>query len=146
MHVPPEVADKFFEKDFNRGAVLATEMFFSDGTTRKKYLVVLNQHPADSETLLFLTTSKVDFYEKHSGLLDCIKVEVGTLPFFPLVTIINCRQVQPMPRAELKKRFREGKLIFLGNLPQNILEKIDQIVAASRLISVRHKKAILGWK
>ena len=119
-------------------------MHFHSGVTKKKYLIVLNQNPADSETLLFLTTSQVDFFKKNPSFKDHIIINAGVVPFFPLETVINCNGVQCMGRAELKKRYREKKLDIVGNLPKEIIEKIDKIVSVSRYISPRHKKAILG--
>ena len=146
MHVSPDVLDKLFEKYFVRGAVLATEMHFHSGVSKKKYLVVLNENPAESETLLFLTTSQLEFFKKHPAFKDHIIIKAGTVSFFSLETVINCNGVQCMGRIELKKRYQEKKLDIVGNLPAEIMEKINGIVASSRQISLRHKKIILGWK
>lgn len=142
MHVSPEDLDKLFEKYFKRGVVLATEIHFYSGVSKKKYLIALNQNAQDSESLLFLTTSKVDFFKRHPSFKDHISISAGQLPYFPLETVIDCHGVQCMGRG----RYRERKLDIVGDLPKEILEQIDQIVAASRYISLRHKKDILGWK
>ena len=144
MHVSPDVLDKLFEKCFQRGAVLATEMHFHTGISKKKYLIVLNQNPADAETLLFLTTSKIEFFKRSPSFKDHIIIDAGLLPFFPLDTAINCHGVQCMGRAELKRKYQDRKLEIAGNLPAEIMTRIDQIVAISRNISPRHKKIILG--
>jgi len=145
MDVPPHVLEQTFESDFRRGAILSTEMQFRDGTSRKKFIIVLNKHPADSDTLLFLTTSKIEFYNKYPTV-DHIRIEANQLPCFSLTTVINCREVFPMKRSELKRRYRESLLKFEGCLSTAIMEQVDQRVVASRLISSRHKKAILGWQ
>ena len=52
MHVSPDALDKLFEK----------------------YLVILNENPAESETLLFLTTSQLEFFKKHPTFKDSLSV------------------------------------------------------------------------
>ena len=144
MHVSSHDLEGFFERYFERGLVLGTEMHFGSGISKKKYLIVLNQNPAESETLLFMTTSQTDFYKKNPSFKDHIILAPGELPFFLLETVINCHGVHGMSRAELRKRYLERKLDIVGNLPTELMEQIDQIVASSRYISPRHKKAILG--
>ncbi|MBI3314057.1 MAG: hypothetical protein HYZ83_07460 [Candidatus Omnitrophica bacterium] len=144
MDVSPNNLDKLFERYFNRGAVLSTEMHFHSGISKKKYLIVLNQNPAESETLFFLTTSKLEFFQTNPSFKDHLVIKPGTVPFFPLETVINCNGVQAMGRGELKRRYREKQLGIVGHLPKDIMVEIDQMVRASRYISPRHKKAILG--
>ena len=144
MEVPAQAADHVFEKEFVRGAVLLTEMQFPNGTKKSKYIIVLNKTPADSATLLFLTTSQTDFYNRHQGL-DHVRLQANSLSCFPKETIIDCRKIWPMDRVSLKKRYQQGTLKFVGLLPQNYVEQIDRLVTSSRFISLRHKKAILGW-
>ena len=146
MEIPPDTSHKIFEKEFKRGVVLSTVMRFRDGQSKKKYLIVINNQPSDSETLYFLTTSKVDFFFKHPHILDRVKIEANALPFFPLLTIIDCRQVYYISREELKTKFQKGILIFEGILPVVVMAQIDQIVAQSRLISPRDRILILGWQ
>ncbi|MDP3722760.1 MAG: hypothetical protein Q8R91_04600 [Candidatus Omnitrophota bacterium] len=109
-----------------------------------KYLVVLNKHPADSPTLLFLTTSQVKYYDLFPHI-DHIRIKPNTLAFFPKETILDCREVLSMERADLKRRYQEAALKVVGVLPQDYLDQIDRLVASSRFISMRHKKMILGW-
>ena len=146
MRISPADLEKLFERLFKRGAVIFTQMYFSDGTSKRKYLIVLNHDPAEPETLLFLTTSKVGFYEQNPSFREHIKIKAGVCDFFASETVINCRGVQSMPRAMLKKRYLEKKLNIVGELPSEIMGEIDKIVTVSRFIMPRHKKAILGWK
>ncbi len=146
MEIPPDTSHRIFEKEFKRGAVLSTIMRFREGSSKKKYLIVLNNQPADSETLLFMTTSKTDFFQKHPYISDHIKIEANALPIFPLLTIIDCRQVYYIRKAELKTKFQNGILSFEGVLSTQIMAKIDQVVAESRLISPRDRILILGWQ
>jgi hypothetical protein len=108
MDLPSPITDEVFEREFKRGAVLSTEMVFpKTGERKREYIIVLNQNPADAEALLFLTTSKTAYYDKHP-MADHIRIAVGTLPFFILETIINCQEVFAINRSDLKIRFRSN--------------------------------------
>ena len=144
MEVPSQTADQVFEKEFARGAVLITEMQFPSGTRKLKYLVVLNHHPVDVTTLLFLTTSRTDYYDRFPHG-DHLRIKPNTLTFFPKETILDCREVFSMEREDLKRRYQEAALKFVGALPQDYMDQIDKVIASSRFISKRHKKLILGW-
>ena len=144
MEIPPRISDETFEREFIRGAILSTQMVFESGERKQKFIIVLNKPPVDSESLFFLTTSQTAFYDKHPQV-DHVRISVGGVPCFPLETVIDCREVYQLPRPDLKERYRQGILKFAGNLPAEIMGRIDQIVAASRFISPRHKKIILGW-
>ncbi len=146
MEIPPDTSHRIFEIEFKRGAVLSTVMRFREGSPKKKYLIVLNNQPSDSESLLFLTTSKIEFFQKHPQVSDQIKIEANASAIFSLPTIIDCRQVYSILRAELKTKFRNGILSFEGVLSAEIMTKIDQVVAESRLISPRDRILILGWQ
>ncbi len=144
MEVSSKASDQVFEKEFARGVVLITEMRFPSGTQKLKYIVVLNHHPADSTTLLFLTTSQTDYYDRFP-YVDHIRIKPNTVAFFPKETVLDCREVLSMERADLKRRYQEVALKFVGVLPQEYMDQIDQLVASSRFISRRHKKMILGY-
>lgn len=143
IDIPHRIADEIFEREFVRGSILSTSWQFGH-SVKTKYLIVLNREPKDMDILLFMTTSKTAFYDKHLTM-DHIRIKANELPIFKRETIIDCRKVHPVPRGELKKRFLEAFLRFEGTLPPDKMAHIDQIVAQSRFISFIHKKAILGW-
>ena len=143
MEVSSKASDQIFEKEFARGVVLITEMRFPSGAQKLKYLVVLNHHPADSTTLLFLTTSQIGYYDRFPHV-DHIRIKPNTLAFFPKETVLDCREVLSMAREDLKRRYQEATLKFVGALPKEYMDQIDRLVALSRVISRRHKKMILG--
>lgn len=143
MEVSSKAPDQVFEQEFVRGAVLITEMRFQSGTRKLKYIVVLNKYPADSTTVLFLATSQTDYYDRFPHV-DHIRIKPSTFTFFPKETVLDCREVFSMERKDLKRRYQEAALKFVGALPQECMDQIDQLVASSRFISRRHKKMILG--
>ena len=108
-----------------------------------KYIVVLNKHSADSTTVLFLTTSQTDYYDRFPHV-DHIRIKPNTFTFFPKETVLDCREVFSMERKDLKRRYQEAALKFVGALSQECMDQIDRLVASSRFISRRHKKMILG--
>lgn len=144
MEVPARSVDQVFENTLTRGAVLITEMHFPSGTRKVKYLVVLNHDVADCTTLLFLTTSQTSYYDRFPHV-DHLRIKPNTLPFFSKETILDCREVFSLEREDLKRRYRQATLKFVGILPQGYMDRIDRLVASSRFISMRHKKMILGW-
>lgn len=102
MDIPRHVSDEVFEREFKRGIVIRTELRFKQGQTKSKYLIVLNRNPAESDTLLFMTTSKTEFYDKYPHV-DHLRIRPSETPFFKLETIIDCRQIYEFSRNELKK-------------------------------------------
>ena len=72
------------------------------------------------------------------------KVEKGSLEFFPLRTVINCREILSLPRADIEEKAGQRRIEVAGDLPGEILSQIDRIVAASKLITPTDKKRILG--
>ena len=143
MEVSSKVTDQIFEKEFVRGGVLITEMRFPSGARKLKYIVVLNKNPADSPTLLFLTTSQTDYYDRFP-YVDHIRIQSNMLSFFPKETILDCREVFVLDREDLKRRYREAAPKFVGALPQEYMDRIDKIVVASRTIAIRYTTQILG--
>jgi hypothetical protein len=144
MEIASRAIDQIFENEFIRGTVLLTELQFHSGVKKQKFIIVLNKIPSDPDTLLFITTSQTDFFDRHPAV-DHIRLEANALPCFSKGTVIDCREVWSIDRMILKRRYREGTLKFVGVLPMAYLENIDRLVASSRFISLRHKKAILGW-
>ena len=143
MDVPAQHLDRAFDEALIRGAVLRTDVQFTSGT-KPKYLIVLNHDPHDADSLVFLTTSHVAFYDKHPQV-DHIRVRAGELSCFPVETVINCREVEVFSRAALKVKYRRQLLDFRGQLPQPLLDNIDRFVVNSRVIPLRFKRLIMGW-
>jgi len=139
------LCDGIFERELKQGSVLRTKIQFADGTERNKFLIILNQDPATDPTLFFLTTSRLDFYQKHPNFnKDIICIKAGQLSFFPKETIIDCRNVNKKYRVDLKENFRKGVLVFAGSLPEETVEEMKRIIAQSFFIAKRDKDMILG--
>ena len=147
MQLPPEALKKLFFARLKRGCVVKAPVHFhGTGDTKEKFLVLLNQdHGAVDPLFFFVTSSKLAFYERNPALqADAVFIEPDTLQFFPLRTVINCREVHSFPKADVEELAGQRRIEVVGALPQAMVEQIDRIVAASKLISPADKKRILA--
>ncbi|MFB0519171.1 MAG: hypothetical protein ACETWC_07820 [Acidobacteriota bacterium] len=139
---PAEAFDTVFRNALKRGAIILTEKEFED-ISKPKFFITLNKDPSLDDIYFFTTTSKTDFYNKHPRFeSDIIRIQAGEISCFNIETIIICREVHSFAKNELMKRFREGKLKFKDNLPNNILIKLDEIIRRSKLLSKNIKRII----
>lgn len=67
----------------------------------------------------------------------------GTVPFFPVATAIQCREVHSVDFSYLAERYAEGKLAFVGELPPAIMAEIDSILTASPYLALATAREIL---
>ena len=145
IDVPAGVSDDVFDRELKRGTVIRTQYRFPDGSTRNKYLIVLNHNVSGPAIIFVFTTSRTEFYKKYPQFnLDILALPAGTVSFFAKETVIDCRQVHKLSRNQLKRNFQEGLLQFAGELSASYLTKVDQIIRKSRFISPNDKKYILG--
>lgn len=139
---PPEAFDTVFRNALNRGAIILTEIEFED-ISKPKFFITLNKDPSLDYIYFFITTSKTSYYDKHPEFKsEIIRIKLGEISCFNVETVIDCREVHSFAKNELMKRFREGKLKFKDNLPNNILNKLDEIINRSKLLSPKIKKII----
>ncbi len=125
-----------------RGAIiLLKNVCLDDGKTHNKYIVVLNSSSTFATILFVLTTSKVDFYNRHANL-PVVRIPSNKLACFPLETIIDCREVRTIARADLLNRYREDKIEYVDRLDNSILDTIVCTVCTSRTVSEETKKQI----
>lgn len=147
MQLPPEALKKLFFARLKRGCVVKAPVHFQGtGDTKEKFLVLLNQdHGAVDPLFFFVTSSKLAFFERNPALqADAVFIEPGTLTFFPLRTVINCREIHSFPKGDVEELAGQRRIEVVGDLPTAMLEQIDRIVAVSKLISPADKKRILA--
>ena len=136
IDVPASISDNIFDGELKRGTVIRTQYQFPDGSTRNKYLIVLNQNVSGPTIIFVFTTSRTEFYKKYPQFnLDILALPAGTVPFFAKETVIDCRQVHKLSRDRLKGNFQEGLLQFAGELSFEHLSRIDGIIRRSRFMS-----------
>lgn len=116
------------------------------GTTKDKFFVLVNHDPKNSDPLFFfITTSKLDFYQKHPSLKnEVVIVAAGEVPCLPLATAISCRRVERFEKEILEERFVNKACQVAGELPEAVLWEVDQIVRKSGLLSDEEREEILG--
>lgn len=149
MQLPPEALKKLFFARLKRGCVVRAPVHFhKTEATKEKFLVLLNLDDGAGDPLFFfLTSSKLAFFERNPTLkAEAVFIEPGTLGFFPLRTVINCRELHSFPKADIEELAGQRRIEVVGDLLPAIMAQIDRIVADSKLISKADKKRILPSK
>ncbi|MFH1441949.1 MAG: hypothetical protein ABIH18_07930 [Candidatus Omnitrophota bacterium] len=147
IKLPSDISDPHFDQQFKRGVVIKTPIRFKDGKEKYKYIIILNYDISKDPVVFVLTTSQLEFYDKHPHFnKEIIRIKSGESSIFPKETIINCREVYKITKDKLKKNFRNNILQIEGELTQEILDNINKIIEKSFLISCADKELILGKK
>jgi hypothetical protein len=146
IDIPDDISDETFDNtEIRRGTVIRVLSQFPDGTQRYKYFIAISRNIQKDPLIFVITTSNIDFYLRFPRFNnDAISIAANVISFFPKDTVIDCRQIYQFFREVLKQRFRENLLQFTGQMPEEFLDKIDQVVRQSKLISENQKKLILG--
>ncbi len=145
IDLPKDTCDDVFEGEISRSSVIKTRYEFENGTIKEKFFIALSRSPENNPLVFVVTTSNPEFFDKHPEFnRDIIRITAGSLDYFPLDTIIDCRSVLKIPRDTLKNNFHSNDLKFCGNLPSDLISKIESIIKYSRHIARKDKKLILG--
>jgi hypothetical protein len=144
VNIPPEICNGVFDNEFEQGSVIKTKIRFPSGLERNKYLVILNKNPKNDSILYFLTTSQLDFYDKHPGYnKDIVRLPPGKVSYWQKETVIDCMKLHRGTRSTFEANFQTGTLSFAGLLSSDVLDDIKRIVEQSFFISKNEKEAIL---
>lgn len=146
MSLPPDQLRKLFSRRVKRGTVLLAKIRFHEtGTEKPKYIVIVSRDPVKADPLVFfITTSQLAVIERTPLFREnSVFLDVGTVSFFPLRTAINCREPEEFVRADVADLFANGEAKIVGDLPDDVMRQIDDIVRLSVLISPADKKKIL---
>ena len=145
VDLPDGLTDNLFDDSIKRGAIIRTKFKFESGKESYKYFIAVSRDTASDPLVFIITTSKIDFYHKHPVFNnDIVGIQGKSLPYFPIDTVLDCRQIYPLSRQTLKENFRKQILEFCGELPEQLIQRIDDVVKTSKHISTKHKKLILG--
>jgi len=141
---PPKEIAKAFKHALRRGAIIRTKIGFSDGSRRIKYLIILNKDLSLDIIYFFTTYSKIDFFNNNQRFEpDIIRIPRRKISCFYRDTIIDCRQEHKLTRKKLWKRFQEEELkLEEYYLPNNYLNKLNEVIRNSSLLSDKIKKII----
>lgn len=145
MEIPEEICDVVFDQSpIKKGTVIKTDYQFR-GKNHKKYFIVLNKDPQENPLVCVITTSQLDFYIKNSLVsADTLTIAPNYIPCFDKPTVVDCSQIYRLTKEQIKTSFLNKAVTFAGELPEDLIEKIDDIVRSSRLITGVDKKKILG--
>jgi len=147
IDLPVNLVLSALEAKLKRGAVLRTLFSFENNDYFKRLIILNNQFLLDEIYFVF-TTSQVEYFITNKDV-DLIKL--NTLFFRAGETflnpdkdmIIDCRKVRQISKENLARNWNNHRLDFLGVLPLDIMEKIDNILKRSNLISPKVKQHIL---
>ena len=146
VDLPAGLSDNLFDDFIKRGAIIRTKYKFENGKESYKYFIAVSRDLTSDPLIFIITTSKIDFYHKNPVFNnDIVGIQGQSLPYFPVDTVLDCRQIYPLSRQTLKENFQKQILEFCGELPDQLIQRIDDIVKASKHISTKHKKLILGY-
>lgn len=130
-----------------RGKVLLTQIVFPEGPLFKR-MILLNNNFSEENIYYLLTTSKVGYYAKYGNREpqkgNYIYIKKGGTPINsnePM--IINCREVYIIKKEKLIENYKNKMLRYLDDMPEEIMTKIDKIISASKLISLKIKTHII---
>lgn len=139
------LSDNLFDGSIKRGAIIRTKYKFESGKERYKYFIAISRDVTNDPLIFIITTSKTDFYHKNPVFNnDIVGIQGKSFPSFPSDTVLDCRQIYPLSRKTLKENFRKQILEFCGELPNDLIQRIDEIIKDSKHISPKYKKLILG--
>lgn len=147
IDLPLGVFRSVLNSQLARGKVLVTQIVFPDGPLFKR-MILLNNNFSEEDIYYLLTTSKVGFYAKYGNREpqkgNYIYVKKGGTPINsnePMV--IDCRSVYVIKKEKLIENYKYEILRLLGDMPEEIMTKIDKIISASTLISQKIKTHII---
>jgi hypothetical protein len=149
VKLPDTILGSHFEASFVRGAVVRFLMQDPDDPSidqRYKYAVLLNLDCQEDESILFLTTSKVEKLEvlRQRDPQAVHGLAVGSYPWVTLPTAIPLRQPKMYRRDELLAGLKAATFRFEGTLSTQDLKHIDEKLRQSRLIERKVLKRIVS--
>ena len=142
VDIPRDARLALFRGFLRRGAVIRVEQYpFLYTGPRDKFLVLLNlRFSVEAPLYCVLTTSHP---ERNPFPHLALVVPRGTIPFFPDETAIQCREVHPVDYAFLAERYADGRLTFVGALPDEIIAQLNRILGGSPYLAPAIARDIL---
>lgn len=147
IELPKSLLSKRFDTELTRGRILRTSFVFQNEQHYKR-LVLLNNNFQMDDIYFVFTTTKTSWYKMHSDI-DWIRkhfiyVPKGITAFnIDEDMIIDCRKVNHIKKNKLLENWVVKKLDFIGMLPQDLMNNIEQLFKESKLISSKIKQHIL---
>ena len=147
VRIPPDALTTLFPGFLQRGGVIRVEKYPRLFTgPRDKFLILLNHAFGPAIPVHHvLTTSQTDKIRRFSWAdRFVVIVHAGGLPFFPLETAVNCRDVHSIEFDYLQQCYADGSLTFVGNVPEDMMSRIDGILRASPYLTPKVARDIFA--
>ncbi len=111
----------------SRGSIYLWKSYeFEDGTCKDKYWISLTCTVNGVPVYAVLPTSQYDKHYKYNEqrCYDTVILEANESQFFPKKTVIDLKNIRKEDPILLKKAIKENRLSYIGQLEQEILERI----------------------
>ncbi|MFH1386356.1 MAG: hypothetical protein ABIH50_01655 [bacterium] len=141
LDLPKKVTDKALLEWLAPGCVIRTLVYFPDGESHFKRLIILTA--ADLRTVLatIATTTPIDDHNRHYRG-DDVCIAAGQEGAFERETYIQPNRVFELDIIELQNNYNLHQLHVLGNLSADRLKNIIQKVLASKLVERKYIQRI----
>lgn len=145
--IPDDVLKEWFNNGLIRGNLLRTLIDFAT-ETHFKGLLLLNIDFNSEDIYYFLTTSKINWYinNKESEIVknNSIFINKGeTINNQTEDMVVDCRIVYSISKSGLFQNYKIRKLDFLEKFPQDIIDKIDNIIKNLKQIAPKYLSKII---
>jgi hypothetical protein len=120
--------------DLHPGAVLHIKGFESRGHPAKNKYILIIGCPTDSDVLGFLISSQLAYLEQESHKREVVVIPDRATAFLSCKSIIQCFQLECLPRSSLCEGFERGAITNAGRLSARYLYRVREVVRGSRLL------------
>ena len=147
VHLPDKLSSEHIRSEFKKGDILKWESFHGKKEIKDRFFVLLTPASASEEIILAVTaTTKVELYTDDGGkrkFRDYILLKKGECEVFEKDTVIDLNWIEHFSVEEMAKILGAG-LKRSGCLPVLLIEKLNQKINDSKLVSMEYKRRILG--
>lgn len=140
--MPPSLGNQFpdeFKKEYakrclQQRAVLRCHVEFTNQPKIKR-VIVLGREQDDIGTVVI--NSEINANIHHNQFLqNChIKIDAQSYSFISNESFIDCTEIQEMSYSDLKERINDKTQIFMGNVPNDLMQQIKHQLENKGLIT-----------
>jgi hypothetical protein len=119
--------------DCSPGAVIHVEDFKAEGfETTDKFVFIVGPHDKNTVLAFVITKQK---WNLQSHAKEIVVLPQGSVAFLPHESYIQCFSLHRLDLNDLRDQFTKGKIQNKGNLGDQVLIKVLDVVADSDLLS-----------
>jgi len=136
--------DLKFRAVFTQGGAFKAKLV-EDGSKKVRYYFVLNSNPQTDELMILSTsTTQFDLHKNCDGGNDVhIPLSPNDYEEFTHNCLICCDRPKKYDKAKLKKQLENQKWELLPALPNELLQKILNGIAKSKVVPLKIKRMVL---